>query len=160
MAGLFVFVTGATLPGLYVLAGIVSGTPPKWLPFVTGALLLAGCLLIGRLVTRIRWGMWSDELLTDFIGEAMPVIVTAQRRAGEQGAELVEKMRVALREGQGRDALRHAVEVRALVETAALPEHAAWTKVSEQILYWEHGHLPARGSRTRGLLRAKDAPTG
>ena len=69
-------------------------------------------------------------------------------------------MRVALRESRGRDALRHAVEVRALAEAVALPEHAAWTKVSEQILYWERSYLPARSSRTRGLRRGKDTPAG
>ncbi|MFJ9521872.1 hypothetical protein ACIRPK_26910 [Kitasatospora sp. NPDC101801] len=160
MAGIFVFVTGAMLPGLYVLAGVVSGPPPRWLPFVTAALLLAGCLLIGRLVTRIRWALWSDELLTQFIGEAMPVVVTAQRRAGDHGAKRVEKMRVALREGRGRDALRDAVEVRALVESAGLPEHAAWTEVSGQILYWQESHLPARSSRARSLLRTKGTLAG
>ncbi|WP_030274364.1 hypothetical protein [Streptomyces sp. NRRL B-24484] len=136
-----VFAVGAMMPACYAALGVVSGKPSIWLGLVHGVLVLTGVMLISRLMTRIRWALWSDELLTEFLTDVMPVVETAQRRAGDQGSGLIGKARAALKDGRGRDALRHAIEVRTLVENAGLPEHAAWTKVSHQILYWQEGHL-------------------
>ncbi|MFI6112873.1 hypothetical protein [Kitasatospora sp. NPDC051164] len=149
---------GATLPALYEYYGLLQNRSP-WMGLSHGVLVVAGFLMIGHLMTRIRWGMWSDELLTELLDKVMPVVVTAQRRAGDEGAGLVERARAALRDGRGREALRCAAEVRTLVEQAGLPEHAAWAKVSEQILYWQQSHLPApkvdtgkRLARLRSML--------
>ncbi len=145
--GFFGFTAGVMVPALYLNLGLLTAAPPMWLSLSHGAIVLAGALLIIRLMTHIRHNMWSDELLTEFMGEVLPVVVTAQRRAAGdrgEGAVLVDEIRAALKAGRGRDAVRYAVRVRALVEEARLPEHAAWTKVSEQIVYWAHSHLPPR----------------
>ncbi|MFD3662708.1 hypothetical protein ACFWVF_19225 [Streptomyces sp. NPDC058659] len=150
------FVLGSALPLLYQHYGLIQDRSP-WEGLGHGAVVVAGFLMIGHLMTSIRWGMWSDALLSEFLSEVMPVVATAQRRAGDEGADLVEKARAALRDGRGRDALRCVAAVRTLVEQADLPEHAAWAKVSEQILYWHQSHLSARelGSDKR-FARLKD----
>ncbi|SEM78945.1 hypothetical protein [Streptacidiphilus jiangxiensis] len=143
------FGIGQCLPLLYTALGFVSGTGPRWLALLHGLLVLAAFLLAGRIWPKIRWGMRSDEHLTRLVGEVVPVVVTAQRRAGDQGGELVERMKAALRDGRGRDALRRALQVHALVEDAGLPEHQAWTEVSRQLLHWQKMFLPVRESRAR-----------
>ncbi|MFD9688431.1 hypothetical protein ACFWXO_22060 [Kitasatospora sp. NPDC059088] len=145
-----VLVTGWMLPYIYANAGITRGTVSWWLGLCHAALVLVGLLTIGRLMSRVQRGMRSDALLTEFITEVMPVVVTAQRRSGTQGAPLVEAARDALREGQGRRALRDLVEVRVLVEDANLAEHAGWAKVSEQIAYWERCYLQRHPDREGG----------
>ncbi|WP_043463886.1 hypothetical protein [Kitasatospora sp. MBT66] len=141
--GMVAFV-GVCLPMLFTVLGVYSGRPPLWLGLVHGVLVVAGVMLISWLMTRIRLDMWSDELLVGprFLPEVLPVLDAAQQRAGGTGSALMEQVRTAIGAGRGRDALRYAVEIRALVEAADLPEHAAWTKVSDRILYWEEGHLP------------------
>ncbi|MFJ1757263.1 hypothetical protein [Kitasatospora sp. NPDC088134] len=155
---------GIGAPALYRALDVDTATPTWWLKTAHGVLVLGGFLVIIRLVERIRLDMWSDRTLTALLDKALPVLVTAQRRAiGDQGpgADLVSRTRLALKDGRGREALRFAAQVRELIESAGLPEHAAWSEVSRQIAHWEADLLPRNGSkaRNRDLPGPEGAPT-
>ncbi|MER6300554.1 hypothetical protein ABT247_13420 [Kitasatospora sp. NPDC001539] len=62
----------------------------------------------------------------------------------------MEKVQAAPRDGRDREALRSAIQVRASVESAGLPESQGWTKVSGQFLHRKAWLMPLCESWSRG----------